>query len=325
MKRFNKVLCVIDTDIDSEAAVIHAMKIANDHQADIAFASLIEAPGIWHSLVHSQEETNSILQEAAARERIRIENWLENVAPGLEASIEIYSGTEFIQIIKSVIKNQFDLVVKCARSSGWLDRLFGSEDMHLLRKCPCPVLMLKPGQKETFRRILATVDVNDNLSALNEGCVQEQLNKKVLEYSAALGISELTELHVGGAWVAFAENFYRYGTFSHVPEERVDFYVEQAQRECSDKMDLLVREMRESVGSEAVQHLLPRTHLIKGFPATEIPLLAEKLEIDLIVMGTVGRIGIPGLIIGNTAESILEQVKCSVLALKPEGFESPVQ
>lgn len=325
MKRFKNILCVIDADVNSEAAVIQAMKIANDHQAEIAFASVIKTPGVWHSLVRSQGEMNSILQEAAVNEQIKIESWLASIAPGLEVNIEIFSGIEFIQIIKSVIRSQFDLVVKCARNSGWLDRLFGSEDMHLLRKCPCPVLMLKPGQKEIFRRILATVDVNDNLSALNEGCVQEQLNKKVLEYSAALGMSELTELHVGGAWVAFAENFYRYGTFSHVPEERVDFYVEQAQRACSDKLDLLVRGMRDSVGEEAVQHLLPRTHLIKGLPTKEIPLLAEKLEIDLIVMGTVGRIGIPGLIIGNTAESILEQVKCSVLAIKPEGFKTPVQ
>jgi nucleotide-binding universal stress UspA family protein len=52
--------------------------------------------------------------------------------------------------------------------------------------------------------------------------------------------------------------------------------------------------------------------------------MADKYNVDLIVMGTVARIGIPGLIIGNTAESIFEQVKCSVLAIKPDGFETPV-
>ena len=324
MKRFNNILCVIDTDINSEAAVIQAMKIANDHQAEIVFASVTKTPGAWHSLFRSQDEINSILQEAEVSERCMVENWLANIAPDLKANVQIYSGIEFIQIIKGVIKNQFDLVVKCARNPDWVDRLFASDDMHLLRKCPCPVLMLKPGQNKIFRRILATVDVNSDFSELDKGRVQEQLNKKVLEYSAALGMSELTELHVGSAWVAFAEDFYRYGTFSHVPEEKVDFYVEQAQRECSDKLDLLVRGMRDIVGKEAVQHLLPGTHLVKGVPAKEIPLLAEKLEIDLIVMGTVGRIGVPGLIIGNTAESILEQVKCSVLAIKPDGFETPV-
>lgn len=37
-----------------------------------------------------------------------------------------------------------------------------------------------------------------------------------------------------------------------------------------------------------------------------------------------GRTGVPGLFIGNTAESVLHQVDCSVLALKPPGFVSPV-
>ena len=42
-------------------------------------------------------------------------------------------------------------------------------------------------------------------------------------------------------------------------------------------------------------------------------------------MGTVGRTGIPGLFIGNTAETVLRQVHCSVLTVKPEGFETPVR
>lgn len=43
------------------------------------------------------------------------------------------------------------------------------------------------------------------------------------------------------------------------------------------------------------------------------------------IMGTVGRTGIPGFLIGNTAETVLRQVACSVLAVKPTGFVTPVQ
>lgn len=42
-------------------------------------------------------------------------------------------------------------------------------------------------------------------------------------------------------------------------------------------------------------------------------------------MGTVARTGIPGFIIGNTAENILQKIDCSLLALKPLGFVSPVK
>ena len=51
---------------------------------------------------------------------------------------------------------------------------------------------------------------------------------------------------------------------------------------------------------------------------------AKAHHVELIVMGTVARTGIPGLLIGNTAETILQRVDCSVLAVKPDGFVSPV-
>ena len=44
-----------------------------------------------------------------------------------------------------------------------------------------------------------------------------------------------------------------------------------------------------------------------------------------MVMGTVCRTGVAGFFIGNTAENVLHQVNCSVLAVKPQGFVSPVK
>jgi nucleotide-binding universal stress UspA family protein len=47
--------------------------------------------------------------------------------------------------------------------------------------------------------------------------------------------------------------------------------------------------------------------------------------IDLVVMGTVARSGIRGLVMGNTAERVLQRLRGSVLAVKPPGFVSPVE
>lgn len=324
MKRFNNILCVVDPEKSSDTAIIQAVRIANSHQADITFASVLKPARFWRGVYRSKEEYNKDFDQLIEQKRAAIEGRISAIAPSIEINVEIYSGAGFIQIIKSVLNKHHDLVIKCAEDTDWIDRLFGSEDMHLLRKCPCPVLMLKPNQRDSFRNILATVDVNDDFSELDEGHVQEKLNKQVLEYSAALCMAELMELHVGSAWEAYAEDFYRYGTFSQLPDEKVDSYVEQVGRECSDKLESLVRDMDGMLGKESAQYLLPKTHLVKGKPSVEIPLMTEKYGIDLIVMGTVGRIGIPGLIMGNTSESIFEQVQCSVLAIKPEGFETPV-
>ena len=66
-------------------------------------------------------------------------------------------------------------------------------------------------------------------------------------------------------------------------------------------------------------------HMVAGTPGAVLPRLADDLDVDLIVMGTVGRTGLMGLVIGNTAETILRSVRCSVLAVKPEGFITPVR
>lgn len=48
-------------------------------------------------------------------------------------------------------------------------------------------------------------------------------------------------------------------------------------------------------------------------------------RINLLVVGTVACDGVSGLIIGNTAEAVLDDVRCSVLTVKPRGFVSPIR
>jgi nucleotide-binding universal stress UspA family protein len=56
-----------------------------------------------------------------------------------------------------------------------------------------------------------------------------------------------------------------------------------------------------------------------------IPWVASNQQVNLIVMGTICRTGLPGLFIGSTAENVLQQVDCSVLTAQPGGFVSPVK
>jgi nucleotide-binding universal stress UspA family protein len=66
-------------------------------------------------------------------------------------------------------------------------------------------------------------------------------------------------------------------------------------------------------------------HLVQGDAGDVISQVAEQERIDLIVMGTVARTGLEGYFIGNTAETVLQRVACSVLTVKPAGFVSPVR
>jgi nucleotide-binding universal stress UspA family protein len=66
-------------------------------------------------------------------------------------------------------------------------------------------------------------------------------------------------------------------------------------------------------------------HTLKGRPANIISEYTRKNETDLVVMGSLGRAGIAGLFIGNTAEDVLHETQTAVLTVKPSGFITPVK
>ena len=166
------------------------------------------------------------------------------------------------------------------------------------------------------------MDVND-LYPADELETRHALNREILELASALALSEFAELHVASVWDAIGESSLR-GAFLHTPEDVVGAYVEHARQRNANGLDALMAELIARLCNEAVEFLKPKTHLVKGSARREIPVLAQQLQVDLVVMGTVARTGIPGLIMGNTAEAILEQLDCSVLAIKPPGFVTPV-
>ena len=76
------------------------------------------------------------------------------------------------------------------------------------------------------------------------------------------------------------------------------------------------------------QNHIPRQddniHSREGRSEEVIKKSIDDLDVDVIVMGSVGRTGVPGLLIGNKAEKILTTINCTVLTVKPDGFVSPV-
>lgn len=51
---------------------------------------------------------------------------------------------------------------------------------------------------------------------------------------------------------------------------------------------------------------------------------AEARKASVLVLGSVARTGLNAFLLGNTAEQVVDNVACGVLALKPEGHLSPL-
>ena len=62
-----------------------------------------------------------------------------------------------------------------------------------------------------------------------------------------------------------------------------------------------------------------------GPPDRAVMQVIEDHDIDLLIMGTIGRSNTPGILLGNTTERLLTQLPCSVLAIKPSGFQCPIK
>ena len=318
MKRFKNILYVAQNVEACKPTLERAVTLAENNQARLTVVDVVD-PSI--ELPEDNSLSTKLRSALLNMHAERLENLVSPYLTRVGIETKVLTGTLFLEIIREVLHNQFDLVIKNPESTGWLDHLIGSDDMHLLRTCPCPVWIIKTGESK-YRRILATVDVNDTYpSAKVES--QRAINRQILEMAISLALSDSAELHIMHTWDATGEGAMR-GAFMRMPEDEVLAYVEQVRRHREMNMNQLLQEVIAKFGKETLQYVEPQTHLVKGSARKEIPAMAKQIKADLVIMGTVARTGVPGFIIGNTAETILNQLDCSVLAIKPPGFETPV-
>lgn len=227
---------------------------------------------------------------------------------GVQAASRMLCGDPAIEIIRDVIEQKRDLVVLTAEGEGgFKEFMFGTLATRLVRECPSPVLVLKPSPKKQFKRILAAID------PIIVGYSRDTLNDAILKLASSLSAGEGAELHIVHAWTVVGESLLRDRGGNYAAE--INRHVEEEGKKRRELIENLL------AGLSVTEY---KIHLLKGDASTVIPQLVTKLEIDVLVMGTVCRTGIPGFIIGNTAERVLSTVDCSVFTLKPEGFVSPI-
>ncbi len=319
MQRFKNVLFVADSNGSGVAGIERAAALAVEHEANLSIVRVVES--IPHELqfgvvaVTPSELLETVIDDAAAAVETLADHARSVGVPSTDT--EVLTGREFLEVIRRVGRGGHDLVIKSAAGrSAVFDRLFSSSDMHLLRKCPCPVWMVKPVARTRFRHVLAAVDYDPSSDVI------DALNRSIVEQAYGLAAGNNATLHLAHAWRLPHEGFFR-SPRSGLDTATVDRLVDEEHRERQVWLrDLLVAAAESFGGGPGPSAGIK--HLSRGDPRVEIPALVEDIGIDIVVMGTVGRVGIPGFFIGNTAEDILEQVECSVFAIKPDGFVSPV-
>jgi nucleotide-binding universal stress UspA family protein len=322
MQPFKNILCVICPGPDGSGIVARALTLAENSQARLTVVEVIDEIPPGTKLMERALSAVDLQAEIIAVHRKRLQELVASLSSNFEIQTEVLTGVPFLEIIRDVLRNGHDLVIKMAESGGLMDRVFGSDDMHLLRKCPCPVWLVTPEPPKVYHRILAAVDVNNDYPT-KELNTRHLLNVQIIEMANSLALSEFAELHIVHVWNAMLESTMR-GAFINRPENEIVAYVEDVRQRHQQSLNVLMDETIGNLEQNTLEHINPEIHLIKGSPRSEIPAFAGEIKADLVVMGTVARTGLPGFFMGNTAETILNQLNCSVLAIKPPGFETPV-
>ena len=160
MQRFNNILVIADTADSQNAVFARAAHLAVRNRGMLTVASVVESlhdaatrVAARHSAVLCDLKLEGMMVQ---EERNRLESL---VAPlrdaGVRVQVRILTGTPSIEIIREVIRNYHDLVMMMADTdSGLACALFGSTPLDLMRKCPCPVWVIKPAHSRTYARTL---------------------------------------------------------------------------------------------------------------------------------------------------------------------------
>ncbi len=309
IRRFKKILFFADGAKGEKTALDRAHDLATTNSAELVVVDVVA------DLSTNDVRLNSSikhLQDTLIKERERDLGQLIASLPGRKGKKpaikkRVVPGKDYIEIIKMVVKEKFDLVIKSVNSkSVFTAALFGDNDIRLFHHCPCPVLILKPSRRKRMHHMLAAVD------PVTEDQTGVRLNSEIMEIATSLAEVELADLQVLHVWdLPIHEK-----TNSSIGKGELKTLSMLLRKDTEQKMDKLVGKY---------VHVPLQDHLLHGKPHKVIRKFVADNDIDLLIMGTVARPGVPGFTVGNTAERILNHVDCSVLALKPRGWKSPIK
>ncbi len=311
MQLFKKILFVHDNDRDDQANFTRAVELAGESKAELTVLQVIDQlPRDFAIMITSLPE-KEIVKLAVREQTHRLEKIVFRVAGRKTINIKVVVGREYLEIIKEVLQGNHDLVMKTVRGRGGvMGALFGSTAMHLLRECPCPVWLIHPDMGKQFKRIMVAVDVTPGEE---EGQV---LNDQIMKLAVSLSEQGKSELDIIHTWKKIDENF---------PTYAADYFPDDHAGIIKETENMHIGWLDSFLSRHDLNSICHHEYVLQGWADEIIVDFVQGHDIDLIVMGTVCRTGISGFFIGNTAEKILNRVQCSVLALKPEGFISPVQ
>ena len=310
MPAIRRILVTIkDTSARSLPAVRKAAQIARACNAQLELYHAISEPIYVDALAIAGQTVAQLRRKWRDAHLKR----LEKIADRLRAEgTKVNTGVEwdfpaFEAVIRHAVRRKADLIVAERHATKhiapWALRF---NDWELLRRSPVPVLLVKTSQPYDKPLVLAAVD------PVHSFAKPAKLDAAILDMGSQVAGVLQGALHAVHAFVPATIDVDQLDL--NLPN--LSAYIEaEAAKGAKAAFD---KELSRSDARIAKRHLVGR------HAADAIPELARDLKAQLVVMGAISRTGIKRLLIGNTAERILDALPCDVLVMKPSHFGARV-
>lgn len=219
------------------------------------------------------------------------------VRDGVVTQLAIRSDTAWRAIIHEVLRENIDVVVASKRTDVQSDdRKLGTVARKLLHKCPCAVWLEDPRTNVDPSTILAATDLTP-------------VGDRVVELAASVASALGAELHIVHAFSLSMQVQHEGGS------ARRDYEIREREAARLQIEGVLAGTAMAGTAEVHVGLTSPTQAILEG---------VQRLQPGLVVMGTISRGGIPGLLMGNTAERLIDRIDCALLTVKPEDFVCPI-
>lgn len=305
MINYQHILAVVEADRDNQPALSRAQELADKTGAKVT-AILVVYDLSYNMTTMLSPDEREAMKDAVTKEHA---SWLSEHLNELGFSdIDIvvqWNKRAYEAVIHHAIHHNIDLVVKATkRHDDLASVIFTPTDWHLLRKCPSPVLLVKEHDWPENGEIIAALNVGTEDS--DHAKLNEKLTVIANDYAALLS----GNVNLVNSYPSTPLNI-----AIEVPEFDPDTYNNAVKHHHNEEMAAHARKF--DIASD-------RCFVKEGLPERVIPMIAKEKDAELVIIGTVGRVGLSAALIGNTAEHVIDELNCDVLAIKPDGFVSPL-
>ncbi len=317
--RIKSILVYLDTRYLAQESVLDQtlgvlVRLALAHDARLVLCDVLEQPPGAAQMSVTYRRLVELREGYAADQLQRLAANLRHLT---DCETLILRGPPFLTLTRYVIRHAVDLVV-CTGGRDALGRQAATAS-HLLRKCPAAVWLMGPRWQSRRGNLVVAVDrdIFDG-SELSQG-----MAARLVQAAVAIARGETTSIRLIHAWEVFGAAWLS-DAATGLGQHEIAEYIESQRYSHTLWLDALHEYLRQQLVSSGATHIQTEARLLEGSAADVMPDWLQHNDADLLVIGTLGTSGTPGLFIGNTAEAIISRSPVPVLAIKPPGFRSPV-